>query len=324
MSSPSNGKGIITAEVRKSDGAFIATELYATYPLRLHLTSRPNNNSNYHLSHEQDKKEYKALCCYMIGYGGGLISGDSISLEINVREGASLVVTSQSTSKAFKQIEGRKPTFIKTNISLKGNDSLLVYVPQPTQCFQGSVLRQDTCIDINTNSSPSTSQNSSPSLVFVDWYTGGGRQHDIDENGNWFFNQFSSSTTIHFHTKDKKSLVFRDSIVLSGGKKLQSHMNHFNVVCMVVLIGKKVQKEAQELLERYSSRNSYEQQQQQDNSGKDEGEEKRDDFHYEGLNNSNNDETLISCGTFDMDGSDGKQQGVVLRMTSQNMEQIGK
>ena len=41
----SNKKGgVVTAEVRKSDGACIAKELFANYPVRLHLTSRPNQN----------------------------------------------------------------------------------------------------------------------------------------------------------------------------------------------------------------------------------------------------------------------------------------
>ena len=42
MSNEKRAKGIVTAEIRQSDGACVARELFATYPVRFQLTSRPN------------------------------------------------------------------------------------------------------------------------------------------------------------------------------------------------------------------------------------------------------------------------------------------
>ena len=50
MSNSAKAKGVVTAELRKSDGVCIARDLFATYPVRLHLTSRPNQDT-FHQSH---------------------------------------------------------------------------------------------------------------------------------------------------------------------------------------------------------------------------------------------------------------------------------
>lgn len=79
-----NATGVVTAEIRKSDGASIARELYATYPVRLHLTSRPNelNNKVVKSNLESKIKSFderntktelngqKAFCCYVLGLRG--------------------------------------------------------------------------------------------------------------------------------------------------------------------------------------------------------------------------------------------------------------
>ena len=72
MTDAKKTKAIVTAEIRKSDGACIARDLFATYPVRLHLTSRPNNDNATSFSkseksetdHKQKVKRNESHCIY--------------------------------------------------------------------------------------------------------------------------------------------------------------------------------------------------------------------------------------------------------------------
>lgn len=345
------GQGRITAECR-SDGCSVASDLFATYPCRLHLTSRPNNEisrihcvsddeNNNKLNDKNDHTTYsasKALSCYVLGYGGGLISGDSINLDITVKPKASLVVTSQSTSKAFKAIPDREATLVQTS-AIVGKKSLLFLVPQPMQCFGGSKLEQEThvLLDGSTN----TANEDEPSLLLVDWYTGGRKNMD---GGLWNMESFHSTTTISYSNRklftnenqqedehkchnesDFDDLVFRDATRLSGGYDLLRHMSHFNIVCMVVLIGPRVKKVANVFLDKYSSRHIYDESHHLENNGMETYDNGRglNQNKGEGLNKSG-EGLLVSCGTFNTSkGSKQRENGVIVRLAADSLEIAG-
>ena len=112
----------------------------------------------------------KALSCYVLGYGGGLVSGDFIDLQFKVKSNASLLITSQSTSKAFKAIPGRPSTFVRTN-AFVDNGGLLVLVPQPTQCFAKSNFKQETNVYMQHSNLKTSSDffQKDSSILLVDW-----------------------------------------------------------------------------------------------------------------------------------------------------------
>lgn len=303
----------------------------AHYPCRFHVTSSPNHEIE-DIEEQDAFKLKKALTCYVLGYGGGLVSGDRINLTIYVKPQASLVITSQSTSKAFKAIAGRSSTFVETTARVS-RGGLLFLVPQPLQCFGGSCVEQETHVvmeqvDESLPDTVSAHDGLDPSLLLVDWYTGGRR----DQDGLWNFTSFKSTTTISYssdefqETNDATSdLVFRDATRLSGGEGLLRHMQNFNVVCMVVLIGPRVQAVAQKFMEKYSSRHSY-----------DENTPKEEDIKFvsndtssldhnkgEGLN-KNRDGLLVSCGTFQMKTTNKTEEGVVVRLAASTLEKAGK
>ena len=311
----------------------------AHYPCRFHVTSSPNHEieDKEELHQESAHNLKKALTCYVLGYGGGLVSGDRIYLNINVKPHAALVMTSQSTSKAFKAISGRNATFVKTEAKVS-RGGLLFLVPQPLQCFGGSCFEQETHVIMEqiTEHSGSTSFHSEgeldPSLLLVDWYTGGRR----DQDGLWNFTSFQSTTTISFSTdiqQEKESssescnLVFRDSTCLSGGEDLLRHMQNFNVVCMVILIGPRVKSVAQKFIEKYSSRHIYD---DDDDTAKVErikfspnDSSKLNHNKGEGLN-KNRDGLLVSCGVFQMKCMGKNGEGVVVRIAASTLEKAGK
>ena len=76
------GDGRITVEFDPHRGHTFA-QLSSTYPLKL-LSPR--------------SKEDPVAIVYVLSYGGGLVGGDEVELEVAVREGASLMLLSQVRS----------------------------------------------------------------------------------------------------------------------------------------------------------------------------------------------------------------------------------
>jgi len=301
------GQGRVTAECRSSDGACIASELFAAYPVRFHLTSRPNNClHNADKINEEDSKwkHQKALTCYVLGYGGGMISGDRVELQFTVKENSSLLITSQSTNKAFKNVPGRPASAVHTTARVQSG-GLLVLVPQPTQCFGHSNLEQTTNVVMDRCCGATD-----PSLLLVDWYTGG-RSH-LD-GGIWNFTCFQSITTVSYSSltnSDDEDLIFRDAAKLSGGNALKRHMREFNTVCMMLLVGPRVQEAADLLLSKFSSRNKYRHEVMSGTSHQNVG----DGLNTDGL--------IVSCGTFGT--VEHSREGVILRLAAQTVEQAAR
>lgn len=315
---------------------FSASELFAKYPCRLHLTTRPNDSDD---DDETSPSRCRALTCYVLGYGGGLISGDEIYLNVSVKANAKLLITSQSTSKAFKAIAGRDATIVKTRARV-AKGGLLFLVPQPMQCFGQSVVSQETEIvlegdregegeDDSESSSKSGDDEDDPSLLLVDWYTGG--RENLD-GGLWQLSSFHTKTTISYSTCVKgetdncgedndsegissddgdRKCVFQDATRLSGGKELQRHMRDFRIVAMVILLGPKVEEVSSKFMTKYSSRRIYD----EDGEGGNLNE-------GEGLNRVN-EGLLVSCGSFNTCKEGKDQTGVVVRLASANLEIAG-
>jgi len=312
MNKHQQGCGVITVE-RRNDGSTVASQLLASYPIRLHLTGRINENLNDSIS--------KALTCYILGYGGGLVSGDEIRLSINVKNGASLVLTSQSTSKSFKAIPSRQETVVMTCAYIQKN-ALLFLAPQPIQCFSHSKLRQETHIILDDV--PDTGMDLSPSLVLVDWFTGGRLGMD---DGAWSFDMFSTQINISYTQTNLQSMdhidslpsqsqaFFRDTTILSGGDALLQHMRQYNVVCTLLLIGPQTDEVATTVLKKFSSRHLYDDQFNSSSSS----------IHHdmnvgEGLNNNG---LLVSCGTFHRVIYGKIRHGTILRVAATSIEIAG-
>ncbi len=191
----------------------------------------------------------------MIGFGGGIVSGDHVKLDVNVGEQAALLITSQSTSKAFRSVTGRPVSEIQTTVKVQSG-ALMVWSPQPTQCFKQSNLSQGVHVILERYAETTTTtrqpdsnvsiMENHPSLVLLDWYTGGRRNID---DGGWQLDCLKTVTTVSYSTNAEdeigKDCIFRDASMVSGSTSLQRHMGLFQVVAMMILIGPRVQRVAQ-------------------------------------------------------------------------------
>ena len=324
-------KARVTVEKRKSDGAIIASELYAKYPLRLHIcqfhdqVSAATTITTRNAPVGGEKKMVddtdacsKGLSIFLLSHGGGLLAGDSIMLDVLVKEGAAICATSFSMGKAFKPkvlsfesppngvgVGMNDANLIRTHSTCRvGKNALLALCPQPTQCFRNTCLEQKNFITIEPDGSSS--------LMLVDWYTGGRANLD---GGIWQMDSLHSSTEIflrsegdHHGAVDKK--IFWDVAKLKGGHELSRHMRGFNVVAMVILIGDRVKQEADSLMKACCARSKFE---MSDEVGK------NVTYGREGMNTNG---LLVSCGKIDI--AKDVDQGVLLRLSSHSVEQAGE
>lgn len=111
------GRGMLVA--RAGAAGTVLAKAEATAPLRFVRPTFPGSRA-------------AAVC--LVTFGGGLVDGDAIALELVVEPGATLVVFTQSTTKAFR---GTTEQSIRAEVH-----GTLVLLPDPVACFAGARYRQ--------------------------------------------------------------------------------------------------------------------------------------------------------------------------------------
>ena len=115
------GRGEIEV-VRRPDGCSVVARAYATSPLRL-LT--PTNHGH-------------AAWIYGSSYGGGLVDGDAVAIDVNVAAGATAFVSTQASTKVYRSFRGARTA----TVARIGAGGLLVLAPDPVVCDAGARYRQ--------------------------------------------------------------------------------------------------------------------------------------------------------------------------------------
>ncbi|XP_006813332.1 uncharacterized protein LOC100369951, partial [Saccoglossus kowalevskii] len=101
-------------------------KLYFTYPLKLMVPKYAGSSNTQWL--------------YPITYGGGLVAGDHIDLDVTVGDGCSVLITTQGSTKVYKSVNNL--------ISMQGidakvnNGGLLAILPDPVVCYQNARYAQ--------------------------------------------------------------------------------------------------------------------------------------------------------------------------------------
>jgi urease accessory protein len=119
----------------------------ATSPLKLLMPRRPG----------------AAAWIYTSTYGGGLVAGDEIDLQLRLGSQTTCVVGTQSTTKVYKSPGGRPCRQALT--ATVDDGALLVVAPDPVSCFAGARYEQRQRVDVRRGGA----------LVVVDWLTSGRR-----------------------------------------------------------------------------------------------------------------------------------------------------
>jgi urease accessory protein len=153
---------------------------------------------------------------YLATYGGGLLGGDAVSIDVSVEPGALALVATQASTKVYRSERGASQR-LRARVD---DGSLLVLLPDPVTCFAGSRYTQEQDVRMDAGAS----------LVLVDWLTAG----RIGSGERWQFDEYRSRTLVSRGDR----LVLHDGLVLSPADgALADRMDRFNCLATAVLLG---------------------------------------------------------------------------------------
>ncbi|KAK8629827.1 hypothetical protein V6N13_078652 [Hibiscus sabdariffa] len=258
--------------VEKVRGKSTVTRSFSKYPLKLIFPRKVGPSQT------------DAVWIYTLTYGGGIVSGDSISVEFTIGDGCTAVLTTQSSTKVYKSLGSKSSDqVLEARI---GSGALFVVIPDPVTCFSTARYSQKQVFRVVSDSS----------LVIVDWFTSG--RHASGEK--WDFELYRS--TNHIFVEGNQP-VFLDTVVLEQGSpvSIAERMHDYQVIAMVIIYGPKlkhVQDQVQENVKRLMSRQ----------------------LHIPSSAKTNSDPAFIaSCSVFGPKG-----MGVVVRIASTTTESVYK
>ena len=194
--------GSARLEVDSVAGQSAVTTAWALSPLKL-LTPRSRGPS---------------VWAYLSSFGGGLVNGDQTSLGVRLGPNARAFLSTQASTKVFRSRFGQPATFnLRATI---GPGGLLAAVPDPVQCFAGSVYEQRQEFYLEGNAA----------LVLVDWVSAG----RVARGERWAFTRFRSRTDIFL---DRERILLESLLLDPEQGDLLSGMGRFDCLALVVIIG---------------------------------------------------------------------------------------
>ncbi|KAF9455045.1 UreD-domain-containing protein [Macrolepiota fuliginosa MF-IS2] len=243
------GGGSITLAVHGARAVF--EELSSAYPLKL-------------LSPQVYERDVAIV--YLLSYGGGLVAGDRVELDVKLKEGSKLLVLSQGSTKVFKTRPGQRLASIRANgaytaLPTPTDDSLttqtirytllskssLFLLPDPVTCFRSASYNQIQTFNLAPDSS----------VVILDWLTSGRKALDED----WAFTRYYSENEVIIG--DKRWA--KDAMLLEADRETAQNVGRlgplprrtlgerlapYSCYAMVLLYGQQVQK----IIEKFRAR----------------------------------------------------------------------
>jgi urease accessory protein len=210
------GKGFLKTSL--VDGRTAITRAQATNPLKL-LCPRGR----------------EAAWVYATTYGGGLVAGDVIDLDVKIADDTSCVLTTQASTKVYKSPYGKMAQQLTQGTV--GNGALLVIAPDPISCFADARYQQEQRLDVATEGN----------LVLVDWLTSGRRAR----GECWKFAHYSSRIEISLGDH----CIFLDSIRLDpadGPLISPFRLGRFHCMALLVIVGPLYEQQRAAILEEIS------------------------------------------------------------------------
>ncbi|KAL7596893.1 urease accessory protein D isoform X1 [Lactuca sativa] len=205
--------------VGRVGGKSTVTRCFSKYPLKFIIPTKAG------------RSEIDAVWIYTLTYGGGIVSGDCISVDLTVEDGCTAVLTTQASTKVYKSVALKcSEQMMEARI---GSDALLVVIPDPVTCFSTARYSQKQIFRMVGDSS----------LLIVDWITSG--RHESGEK--WDFGLYKSTNHIYLDTKP----MFLDTVLLENTSvsSIGERMQDYQVIAMVILLGpklKEIQNQIQE------------------------------------------------------------------------------
>ncbi|EMC98084.1 hypothetical protein BAUCODRAFT_412501 [Baudoinia panamericana UAMH 10762] len=143
---------------------------------------------------------------YLLTYGGGLVAGDCVDLNITLEATTRLILLTQGSTKLFKS-PSRQVLSRQTMTVHLATSSALCYLPDPVQPFEHSCFEQQQIYNVAVTSHGGQTGN----LCVLDWVSNG-----RPANGeNWSLFRYGSRNEVYLVTSEgKRKLLLRDNVML--------------------------------------------------------------------------------------------------------------
>ncbi|CAM9461275.1 unnamed protein product, partial [Ascophyllum nodosum] len=229
-------------------GKTVITTAYSRYPLKFVSATRACQGA--------------CAWVYFLGYGGGAVCGDNVTVRCHVNQDCTAALTTQGSTKVYKRTARSRESRVlgcevdcqRASQSLLArvcSGALLAMVPDPVTCFEDASFRQHQRFLLERGAS----------LVLVDWITSG----RMSRGEGWAFERLESRNEIMTQSLAEaerqgqagtwEPLVL-DSLVLEEipGLSIRDRMLGMNVVGVVILVGPRVERAVSVLLQREARR----------------------------------------------------------------------
>lgn len=165
---------------------------------------------------------------FLLTYGGGIVAGDSIDLEVRLDSSTRLILLTQGSTKIFKTPSPELVSRQHMNIHLK-NNSALVYLPDPVQPFANTAFSQSQIYHLEKEQG---------NLCVCDWVTSGRSAR----GENWDIYEYKSRNEVWtVGDAGKRRLLLRDNLILDKhgktGLQLSSRMDSYSVFGTLIVRG---------------------------------------------------------------------------------------
>jgi len=186
----------------------------STSPLKLWVPRRPG----------------AAAWIYATTFGGGLVSGDSVHVDMELGPNTTTVFTTQSSTKVFRTLEDHECS--QQLHARVENGALLAVAPDPLVCYRGAVYRQHNQIHLEPQAN----------LVHIDWLTSG----RAARGERWQFQQLKTRLEVY---RDRRLLLVDSLSLLPNEMEMTNplRMGTHHCLASVVLLGERLAEEAASL-----------------------------------------------------------------------------
>jgi urease accessory protein len=186
--------------VESIDGMSAATTWHASDPLKLMLP-RPRA---------------RAVWACAATYGGGLVAGDAVDIDLAVGPGAALFLGTQATTKVYRSTGATARQTITASVAAGG---LLAVLPEPVSCFADSRYAQRVVIDLAEDAS----------LAWLDAVSAG----RVACGERWGLDSYDSRTDLRLAGR----LLLRDTLRLDRRSPLLDRFGPHVVSASLILAG---------------------------------------------------------------------------------------
>ncbi|KAJ4323685.1 hypothetical protein N0V94_001744 [Neodidymelliopsis sp. IMI 364377] len=221
MSKP--GHGSIVVEILPPDTPVLRTVSYQ-YPLKL-IAPDPLPPPNYLSTIDVPSLVHTV---FLLTYGGGIVAGDSIDLDVHLDGKTRLLLLTQGSTKIFKTIDPQVISRQHMNVHLK-DGAALVYLPDPVQPFAHTAFSQSQIYHLDQGHG---------SICACDWVTSGRSAR----GENWDIYEYKSRNEVWATEESgKKRLLLRDNLILDKHGRtdmdLSSRMDGYSVFGTLIVRG---------------------------------------------------------------------------------------